>query len=90
LCLPLRASCGFICTAHPTQPLSPSPHAATVDGAFTAPSNEAFDASLRQRDAAWGIRDIADCEAVARSVGLTLLERVPMPANNFLLVWEKV
>ena len=68
----------------------PPPDCVTVDGQFTAPSNAAFDESLKTRNAAWGIRDIGACEAVAEAAGLTLLERVPMPANNFLLVWEKV
>ena len=68
----------------------PPPDCVTVDGQFTAPSNAAFDESLKARNAAWGIRDIGACEAVAEAAGLTLLERVPMPANNFLLVWEKV
>lgn len=60
-----------------------------VDGAPTTPSNAEFDASLRHRDASWGLRDIALVDAEARAVGLELLARDAMPANNFLLVWRK-
>ena len=57
-------------------------------GEFTAPSNQAFDQSLRQRNPAWGVRDIDDLTALAGSHGLTLSERVAMPANNHVLVWR--
>jgi cyclopropane fatty-acyl-phospholipid synthase-like methyltransferase len=53
-----------------------------IDGRFTAPSNEAFDASLRARDPAWGIRDLAAVRAVAENSGLRLERSVDMPANN--------
>jgi hypothetical protein len=52
----------------------------------TSPGNLAFDADLRERDAAWGIRQLADVLAQAAAVGLHLRERVAMPANNLLLV----
>lgn len=52
----------------------------------TSPGNLAFDADLRARDPAWGIRPLADVLAQAASVGLHLRERVAMPANNLLLV----
>jgi hypothetical protein len=57
-------------------------------GSFTAPSNEAFDASLRSRDSRWGVRDVKDLEAVA--TGFTLREIVAMPANNHSLVFRRV
>jgi SAM-dependent methyltransferase len=60
-----------------------------LGGAHTASSNEAFDADLRARDARWGVRDLADVEAEAARVGLTLAERVEMPANNQTLVFAK-
>jgi SAM-dependent methyltransferase len=59
------------------------------DGHHTAPSNAAFDANLRAKNAEWGIRDIADVEALAGNAGLKLTEIVPMPANNFMLVFER-
>ncbi len=55
------------------------------DGAHTAPSNAAFDASLRAQDPAWGVRDTADIAAAAERWGLRIAEMVPMPANNFTL-----
>ncbi len=59
------------------------------DEVATAPSNLAFDADLRARDPAWGLRRLADVQAEAAAVGLRLRERVAMPANNLLLVWQR-
>ncbi|WAS94317.1 DUF938 domain-containing protein [Nannocystis punicea] len=59
------------------------------DGRHTAPSNEAFDADLRARDPAWGVRDEADVRAAAAAHGLQRAELVAMPANNFSLVFRK-
>lgn len=55
----------------------------------TAPSNEAFDRSLRAQDAAWGVRDLEDVMAVASDSGFDLVETVEMPANNLSLVFGK-
>lgn len=60
-----------------------------VDGEPTAPSNQAFDADLRARNPAWGLRRLADVVQAAESVGLRLHERVAMPANNLLLVFAR-
>jgi len=57
------------------------------DDVATAPSNLAFDESLRARNPAWGIRRLQDVAAEARRAGLVLRERHPMPANNLLLVF---
>jgi SAM-dependent methyltransferase len=59
------------------------------DGKHTALSNAVFDTSLRERDAEWGVRDIADLEKLSRSEGLALIETVPMPANNLILVFAR-
>ena len=59
------------------------------DGKHTALSNAVFDTSLRDRDAEWGVRDIADVERLAGDVGLALVETVPMPADNLILVFER-
>ncbi len=56
-------------------------------GRHTAPSNEAFDASLKARDPNWGVRDVADVERAAAAQGLALREIVEMPANNLSLVF---
>lgn len=54
-----------------------------------APSNEAFDASLKARDPAWGLRDRDTVVALARSHGLTLTLRTEMPANNISLLFRR-
>jgi SAM-dependent methyltransferase len=59
------------------------------DGAHTAPSNAAFDASLRAENPNWGVRDLADLNALAQEAGLTLAEIVPMPANNLVLAFAR-
>ena len=59
------------------------------DGAFTAPSNADFDESLRARDPAWGVRDVADLRREAAARGLSLEETVAMPANNHTLVFRR-
>src|SRR4051812_43942798 len=58
-------------------------------GVAPAPGNVAFDQSLRQRDAAWGIRALSDVVAQAREAGLALAQRHAMPANNLLLVFSR-
>jgi SAM-dependent methyltransferase len=58
-------------------------------GVATAPSNEAFDDSLRARNAAWGLRDTAEVAALAAAHGLDLVEIVAMPANNLTLVIQR-
>jgi SAM-dependent methyltransferase len=60
-----------------------------VDGVHTAPSNAAFDAELRARDPAWGVRDVADVAAAAARHGLALDETVAMPANNLSVIFRK-
>ena len=59
------------------------------NGQHTAPSNEAFDASLKSRDRRWGVRDLEEVAAAARSRGLELQDTDAMPANNFTLVFRK-
>jgi len=56
-------------------------------GVETAPSNLAFDADLRARDAAWGLRSLEAVRAEAEAAGLRLQQRIAMPANNLLLLW---
>ncbi len=54
----------------------------------TAASNAEFDASLRARDARWGLRDTADVSAAAAALGFWLTRRCAMPANNLMLVYR--
>jgi len=58
-------------------------------GVATAPSNEAFDESLRARDPEWGLRDLEDVVAEAEANGFVLDRIVPMPANNLSVVLRK-
>jgi SAM-dependent methyltransferase len=58
-------------------------------GRHTAPSNEAFDASLRSRNPEWGIRDLDDVERLASGSGFALQETVEMPANNLTVVFQR-
>lgn len=60
-----------------------------VDGVETAPSNLAFDASLRSRNPAWGLRRLAEVEQEAQAAGLALAQRFDMPANNLSLVFKR-
>jgi SAM-dependent methyltransferase len=55
----------------------------------TAPSNLAFDASLRSRDPAWGLRSVEWLDERAAGHGFARTRRVNMPANNLVLVYRK-
>jgi len=57
-----------------------------VNGEYTSDSNREFDKSLKQKGFG-GIRDIK--QLVSWANGMDLVAKIPMPANNFLLVWEK-
>lgn len=60
-----------------------------IDGRHTADSNAVFDASLRARDPTWGVRDLGEVTALAARHRLTLVETVPMPANNLSVVFRQ-
>jgi len=55
----------------------------------TAPSNLAFDESLRSRNAAWGLRRLEAVIALANAHGLRLAERIAMPADNLMVAFKK-
>jgi SAM-dependent methyltransferase len=59
-------------------------------GMHTAPSNAAFDASLRAENPDWGVRDLRDLDALAQAAGLSPAEISPMPANNLVLAFTRV
>ena len=59
-----------------------------IGGRHTAPSNESFDRWLRETDASWGVRNFEDVRTEAEHAGLRFEERVPMPANNFSLIFR--
>lgn len=58
-------------------------------GRHTAPSNEAFDASLRAQNGLWGVRDLEDVLAAGEAQGLALAGIVEMPANNLSVVLRR-
>ena len=54
-----------------------------------AESNEAFDASLRARNPAWGIRQLEDVAGAAEQSGLVMTTTVERPANNLSVVFRR-
>jgi SAM-dependent methyltransferase len=59
------------------------------DGAHTAPSNAAFDRSLRAQNAEWGVRDLEAVAELAQAQGFAAPVIEAMPANNLSLVFAK-
>lgn len=59
------------------------------DGRHTSDGNAAFDADLKRRNPAWGLRDVADTAAAAAARGLTLDRIDDMPANNLTLTFRR-
>ncbi len=59
-------------------------------GVATAPSNEAFDMSLKARNRAWGLRNLEDVAAEAERHSLRLDRVIEMPANNLSVVFRRV
>lgn len=55
----------------------------------TAPSNLAFDQSLRYRNPEWGIRRLEEVCHLATQNGLSLKKTVAMPANNLSVLWQQ-
>ena len=60
-----------------------------VDGRHTSASNVAFDRGLRAQDPRWGVRNLREVEEVAAELGLSFREKVAMPANNLVVVFER-
>jgi SAM-dependent methyltransferase len=60
-----------------------------IGGQPTAPSNAEFDLDLQRRDPSWGVRDLAAVIALGAERGIEFVERVPMPANNQMLVFRR-
>lgn len=59
------------------------------DDVETAPSNLAFDDSLKARDPAWGLRQVGELDGLARANRLSRAARHIMPANNLVLVYRR-
>lgn len=56
-------------------------------GQYSSESNQSFDQHLSEQGCG-GIRDIDELTLWAKP--LVLIETIPMPANNFMLVWQKL
>lgn len=89
---PWSVGCGLFDGA--VRALRPGGHLAVygpfhVAGAPTAPSNAAFDESLRARDPRWGVRHLEAVVGRATEAGLRWRATVPMPANNLTVVFER-
>ena len=59
------------------------------EGVETAPSNEAFELWLKEKDPRFGLRFVEAVSAAAAVQGLALERLVEMPANNLMLVYRK-
>jgi len=59
------------------------------DDIDTVPSNLDFDADLKRRDPAWGLRRVEDFDSAAAPHGFTLQDVRRMPANNLMMLWRK-
>jgi len=58
-------------------------------GKHTAPSNVEFNTMLKKTNPEWGLRNMEDVAAEAKKHGLKLIKTIPMPANNFSVVFRK-
>jgi len=59
------------------------------DDIETVPSNLDFDADLKRRNSAWGLRRVEDFAAAAQPRGFALEDVRRMPANNLMMLWRK-
>jgi hypothetical protein len=57
-------------------------------GVETAPSNLDFDASLKARNPAWGLRAAEALDQLAEQHGMARSARYALPANNIMLVYR--
>lgn len=60
------------------------------DGQFTSDSNAQFDTWLKDRNSKSGIRNFEDVASNMKKMGFKLLKDHEMPANNRLLVFERL
>jgi SAM-dependent methyltransferase len=58
-------------------------------GVHTSEGNARFDSDLRQQNAAWGIRSIEALTELATANGLSAPQMIPMPSNNFSLIFKR-
>jgi Protein of unknown function (DUF938) len=60
------------------------------EGFATVPSNETFDRNLRDRNRAWGLRDLEAVAAIAQSAGFSVPTVTETPANNLSVVFRRI
>lgn len=60
------------------------------NGEHTAPSNEAFDASLKARNPVWGVRNLEDVISVAEAEQFRLDRIIEMPSNNLSVCFRAI
>jgi hypothetical protein len=60
------------------------------EGFATAPSNQAFDLNLRDRNPSWGLRHLEAVAAMAQSVGFSAAVITEMPASNLSVVFRRM
>ncbi|MGC1528397.1 MAG: DUF938 domain-containing protein, partial [Phormidesmis sp.] len=58
-------------------------------GEHTAPSNEAFDHMLRDRNSQWGVRDLETVCQLAQQHHLHHSQTIAMPANNLSVIFHR-
>ncbi len=58
-------------------------------GKYTSDSNRSFDMQLKSQDPDMGLRDVQSLETLASKNDISLIDRVPMPANNMTLVFSR-
>ncbi len=61
-----------------------------VDGTYTSESNARFDVWLKEQNSLSAIRDLEAIISLANDARIKLLENIDMPANNKLLIWERI
>jgi Protein of unknown function (DUF938) len=59
------------------------------NGKHTAPSNEAFDESLKMQNPEWGVRDLEEVITAASAQNLSFLKTIQMPANNLSVIFQR-
>lgn len=60
-----------------------------LQGEDSAPSNLSFSEDLKRRDARWGVRELAEVQALFSKAGFRACERMEMPANNLTLIFRR-
>jgi len=90
---PWRAACGLFAGSARLLPVGGPLYLYgpfKCDGRHAAPSNEAFDISLRQENPDWGVRDLEAVTALATACGFGEPAIIEMPANNLSLVFRRM